>query len=289
MISSPDIENVAMTLYGIYVLSLSMPYVPMQGLAEVSHVPKESSETSPLPAEHGKHRAGWTQCNPDEANMNQQKFSQPWQPAADATDNDHEAVKQLVHEAIESSEAVSPVDPCSSTNLGSTECLQVDDSCTPSGSHLSPSKMASCVTANEDPSDVGRDPGDATHSGRGDSALLIANEASSSELKIEEVEDLTEASMKTDPLFVVVRQEAKAMRPQREQARRRRNEKAFLYDENLVDLILAEHEPLLPVRKDSPKPVKEDKVRMAVLWFLPFKVLAENAVHFRPFDYVILW
>ena len=244
--------------------------VPMQCLCEPSHLPEEDSKGMPLPclaiSDKEELRAEWIDCNSAEDIMNQQ-CCQPLQPATDAVPADQEAMKKATHEASESSVAALRGEPCSSISLApaveSSECLHLDSLCTPSDHHpVTTTKLASGMAAVEDPHGVCQEPVEAVHNGSGDSTLLIASEVLNPSGEAKERGDMTEVPMKTDPPFNVDKHEIKAMRPQRELARRRRNEKAFLYDENLVDLILAEHEPLLPVGKDPPKTNREDKVRM---------------------------
>lgn len=212
----------------------------------------------PLPTDHEELRAEWIQCNAAEDNTNQQKCYQPWQPATDAVPADQEAMKKVTYESSEASVAALPGEPCSSINLApaveSSKCLQLDGLCTPSEHHpVRGSKLASGMAALEDPHGVCREHVETVHN---EHVTLIASEV------LKEGGDVIEVPMKTDPPLNDNKHEIRAMRPQREQARKRRNEKAFLYDENLVDLILAEHDPLLPVGKDAPKPNRGDKVRM---------------------------
>ena len=245
----------------------------IQCLVEVFPLLKEGKDTSSQPAEPNEPRHECIRRNFGEDNTNPQKFCQPWQPTADALPAHHqEAVGQLIHKMPYSSEAAFPVDPCSSTNTASVvevcECLQIPGSCAPNGHHPIPSNLISCTAAIGDRSCVYKE--DATQIGTGDSTLFVANEYLnfSTESKVEEGENITKVPIQADPSFNNDGHNIKVMRPQREQARRKRNEKAFLYDENLVDLILAEHEPLLPaVDKNSLKSVKEDKVRMSINLF----------------------
>ena len=224
--------------------------------------------------------AGWIPCNSTKDDTNQQKYCQPWEPASEAVHAEQEAVRMVIHEAAETSMAVLPDgEQCSSlsTTSAGENCkhLPLDGSCVTalcesmSEHAMIASEIASGVTTVEGPKCVHHRSVEAIHEfvEGGDSTLLIANEVlnSSGEANIEEREVLIEEPKKPDPLSSDDRQEIVAKRPQREQARRRRNEKAFLYDENLVDLILAEHEALLPVSKGRSKPIKGDKVRMKTL------------------------
>lgn len=255
-----------------------MHSVLLQCLFEVSDLPKDCSNGSPIRADHVEHIAGRVPCDSAEDNTNQQKCCQPWLPATDAGSAELEDMKMVTHETSETGVAVllngEQCSSISTTPAGeSSERLLLDGSCMPalceSSSERQPviaSELASVVTTVEEPESVRHGPVEAMHEGveSGDSAFLIANEVlnSSGEADIKEGGVTIEVPVKTDTLSNDDGQEIKAQRPQREQARRRRNEKAFLYDENLVDLILAEHEALLPVGKGHSKPSKGDKVRM---------------------------
>lgn len=236
---------------------------------------KEGRDTSSLPAKHNEPRHECIRCNFGEDSTNPQKFCQPWQPAAHAVPAQYqEAVRQLIHKMPFSSEGAFPVEPCSSTNIASDvevcKCLQIDGSCAPNGHNPIPSNLTSCTATIGDHSCVYKEAVDASHIGTGDSTLFMANDGlvSSTESTVEEGKDITKVPIKADPSFNDDGHNIKVLRPQREQARRKRNEKAFLYDENLVDLILAEHEPLLsPCGKNSLKSVKEDKVRISINLF----------------------
>lgn len=252
----------------------SNAFFSIQCLIEVFPLLTEGRDASSQPAEHNEPRHECIRCNFGEDSTNPQKFCQPWQPAADAVPAHHqEAVRQLIHKMPFSSEADFPVDPCSSTNTASVveacNSSQIDGSCAPNGHHPITSNLTSCTAAIGDRSCVYKEAVDATQIGTGD-GTLFANEDlnSSTESKVEEGESITKVPIQADPSFNNDGHNIKVMRPQREQARRKRNEKAFLYDENLVDLILAEHEPLLPpFGKNSLKSVKEDKVRMSINLF----------------------